>query len=165
MKSFDHKYSLHYYTGRAYELQNFYSEALSHYRTSYDLGNDNKYIVTKITDLYMRSQKYGEGITFFHNYLVRHETNHYVRYNLALSYFYTNNYNYAIDQLKLIKRYDPQYALAYYGTGFIYYNFFKRTASSSYKSEAIENLRHFLTMKSSSYYTGKARSMLYELER
>ena len=164
LRSFSHKYELHYYMGRTYELRQLYSQALARHLKSYELGNNNKFIAEKITDLYMRNQKYSDSITFFHDYLADHPDNNYIRYNLAMSYFYTNNYNNAVDQLKLIKRYDPEYSLAYYGAGFVYYNIFKRSKSDSHRNESVSNLKHYLEAeKNDSYHLSRARRMLNEL--
>lgn len=164
-KEYPRKYDVHYYLGRVYEAQKFNTAALKYYMNSYELGNTNSYLVEKIAILFMREQKFSEAISFFHNYLVRHDKHHYIRYQLAMAYFYTNNYNYAIDQLKLLQRYDAGYSLSYYGLGYIYFEIYERSQNPSYKRLSHENLKHYLTLEpGEGYYSRRARSMMSRLE-
>jgi len=164
-KQYPRKYDVHYYLGRVYELQKFNSAALKYYLNSYELGNTSSYLVEKIAILYMREQKFSEAISFFHNYLVRHDQHHYIRYQLAMAYFYTNNYNNAVDQLKLLQRYDAGYSLSYYGLGYIYFEIYDRSKNPSYKRLSLDNLKHYLTLEpGDGYYSRRARSMISRLE-
>jgi len=164
-KQYPRKYDVHYYLGRIYELQKFNSAALKYYLNSYELGNTSSYLVEKIAILYMREQKFSEAISFFHNYLVRHDRHHYIRYQLAMAYFYTNNYNNAVDQLKLLQRYDAGYSLSYYGLGYIYFEIYDRSKNPSYKRLSLENLKQYLTLEpGDGYYSRRARSMISRLE-
>jgi len=164
-KEYPRKYDVHYYLGRIYELQKFNSAALKYYMNSYELGNTSSYLVEKIAILYMREQKFSEALSFFHKYLVRHAKHHYIRYQLAMAYFYTNNYNNAIDQLKLLQRYDSGYSLSYYGLGYIYFEIYNRSKNPSYKRLSLENLKHYLTLEpGEGYYSRRARSMISRLE-
>ena len=164
-KQYPRKYDVHYYLGRVYEVQKFNSAALKYYLNSYELGNTSSYLVEKIAILYMREQKFSEAISFFHNYLVRHDQHHYIRYQLAMAYFYTNNYNNAVDQLKLLQRYDAGYSLSYYGLGYIYFEIYDRSKNPSYKRLSLDNLKQYLTLEpGDGYYSRRARSMISRLE-
>lgn len=164
-KTYPRHYDVHYYLGRAYELQKYNSAALKYYKNSYDLGNTSRFLAEKIANLYMREQNFSAAISYFHNYLVKRDQHHYIRYQLAMAYFYTNNYNNAIDQLKLLQRYDSNYALSYYGLGYIYFEIYQRSKNSGYKNLAKENLNHYLkAVPGEGYYSRRARNMLSRLE-
>ncbi len=136
---------INYYLGLNYDAQKFFSSAVNYYLNAYRNGYSSRYLLTRLTKLLMKEGDYPQAIKFFHSYLSDHD-NSYIRYNLAMAYYYSGKSRDAIDQLKLLTYRDSDYPLTYYGLGFIYYNLAKN--NEYYKSDAKKFLKKFISSSS-----------------
>lgn len=162
-KNYPKNKNVNFYLGLTYYKQNIDNMALKFLYSAYRLGYRSKYLKNTLTKLFMREAKYSQAISFFRNVLDKNRKNAYIRYNLAMAYYYSRSSQDAIDQLKLLKHYSPKYELAYYGLGFIYYNLYRQ--NNSYKYDAKRYLKKYLSMEDSrGYLKKKARRFLNNIK-
>lgn len=155
---------VNYYMGLINEAEKYYGDAVTYFLNAYNYGYKTKSLVLKITDILMREGEYPRAIKFFHNYLDKYKKTPYIRYNLAMAYYYSGKAQDGIDQLKLSSYYNKNYPLTYYGLGYIYYNLAKN--NSSYNYDARRYLNKFLKLENNrNYLIKRAKKYLKNLRR
>jgi len=155
---------VNYYMGLINNDQKFYSAAVRYFLKAYRNGYRSRSLILKLTDILMREGNYPRAISFFHDHLKNNKKDPYIRYNLAMAYYYSGKTQDGIDQLKLSSYYNKNYPLTYYGLGYIYYNLAKN--NSSYKYDARRYLNKFLKLENNrNYLIKRAKKYLKNLRR
>lgn len=101
------------------EIQQDWNQATTLYKELYEITQKTDYL-NKIAYIYSQLKEHKQAIAYYKKYLEIEKEDWTAYYNLAIEYFYVNEWNHAIESLKNAIHFKKDFTKSYLFLGYIY---------------------------------------------